>query len=130
MVIAQYYRYILGEFGYVTNVIHYEDNLSSMSLIASGCYAYDKKDKHIVTKINYMHEYFEKAENKAIMLWCPTHLMIGDNMTKDLHGSLFHDMEKITMGYFDIDMSIYERKKINSGGLNDDMTMEVVQEVV
>ena len=44
MVIAQFYRYILGEFGCKTNVIHYEDNMSSMSLIASGCYAYDKKE--------------------------------------------------------------------------------------
>ena len=124
MVIAQFYRYILGEFGYKTNVIHYEDNMSSMSRIASGFYAYDKKDRHIVTKINYMHEYFEKKDNNARMIWCPTHLMRGDNMTKDLHGSLFHNMEKITMGYFDIEMSIHEKKKINTGGLNKDTTAE------
>ena len=122
MVIAQFYRYILEDFGYKTDVIHYEDNMSSMSLIASGCYAYDKKDKHIVTKINYMHEYFEKKDNNARMIWCPTHLMIGDNMTKDLHGSLFHDMEKITMGEIDIDMSIHEKKKINTGGSNNGTT--------
>jgi len=122
--IAQYYRAILGSLGYNASVIHYEDNMSSMSLISTGCYAYDKKDRHIVRKINYMHEYFEDIRNGAIMVWCPTHLMIGDLMTKDIHGSQFHDLESVTRGIEDIDLTIYEKKIVSQGGsVNNEMNV-------
>lgn len=123
--IAQYYRAILNALGYKATVIHYEDNMSSMSLISTGCYAYDKKDRHIVRKINYMHEYFEDKSNEATMVWCPTHLMLGDLMTKDMHGSQFSDLESVTRGITNIDLKIYEKKRVKKGGLDSD-EMDIV----
>ena len=113
MDLAQFYKNLMQELGYNdTRVIHYEDNMSCMSLVESGCYAYDKKARHIVLKINYMHEYFENLENNAVMIWCPTHWMIADMMTKDLHGTQFKALESITLGYEDIDLGSYEKKVV------------------
>ena len=113
MDIAQFYRMILEELGFNnTKVIHYQDNMSCISLVDSGCYAYDKKERHIVRKINFMHEYFENPENNASMVWCPTHWMIADLMTKDLHGAQFKALESICLGYEDIDLGPYDKKVV------------------
>jgi hypothetical protein len=97
--IGAYYRDILGEFGYKCRVIHYEDNMSCIALVDTGCVAHDKKERHMVRKINIMHEYFEKVENNAMMLWCDTAWMIADGLTKDLHGQAFEISENVLMGH-------------------------------
>ena len=113
MDIAQYYKDVLIELGFQkVDVIHYQDNMSCISLVESGCYAYDKKDKTMVKKINYMHEYFEKSDNNAVMIWCPTHWTIADLMTKDIHGAQFKALEGVVLGYDNIDLGPYEKKML------------------
>jgi hypothetical protein len=97
--IGAYYRDILKEFGYKCRVIHYEDNMSCIALVDTGCVAHDKKQRHMVRKINIMHEYFEDVENNAMMLWCDTAWMIADGLTKDLHGQAFEISEDVLMGH-------------------------------
>ena len=97
--LGQYYKDFLDEIGISTQVVHYEDNMSCISLVETGCYSYDKKDRAIVRKINLMHEHFDTAENKAQMLYCNTDWHLGDGMTKDLHGKRFEIHEDILMGH-------------------------------
>jgi hypothetical protein len=97
--ISQYYRCFLQEIGVQCNVVQYQDNRSCISLVRTGCTAWDKKDRHIVRRINYMKEYFDKVEHCAELLWCDTAWMIADGLTKDLHGIAFEINENILMGH-------------------------------
>jgi hypothetical protein len=99
LTIGAYYRDILAEFGYKCRVIHYEDNMSCIALVDSGSVAYDKKERHMVRKINIMHEYFQTVDNNAMMIWCDTAWMIADGLTKDLHAQAFEISENILMGH-------------------------------
>lgn len=99
MPIGQYFRQILVVFGVFCNVIHMEDNMSCIAMVKSGCVSWDKKDRHIVRKINLMHEYFEDVDNHAVMVWCDTAWMIADGQTKALHGPAFEISENVQMGH-------------------------------
>ena len=115
MDIAQFYKNFMIDLGFTNvRVIHYQDNMSCISLVESGCYAYDKKARHVVLKINFMTEYFEDPENNACMVWCPTHWMIADLMTKDIHGAQFKALESVILGYEDIDLGPYEKKVVTA----------------
>lgn len=117
MCIGQYYRGILAVFGIKCAVIHYQDNMSCIALVKSGCVAHDKKDRHIVRKINLMHEYFEDKENLAEMVWCDTAWMIADGLTKDLHGQGFDISENVLMGHPIGDIGEYGVRKTKSVGV-------------
>jgi hypothetical protein len=97
--IGQYFKEILVVFNVKCNVIHLEDNMSCIAMVKSGCVSWDKKDRHIVRKINLMHEHFTDPENRAVMVWCDTAWMIADGQTKDLHGPAFDISENIQMGH-------------------------------
>lgn len=115
MDIAQFYKNFMIDLGFQgTRVIHYQDNMSCIALVASGCYSYDKKARHVVLKINYMNQYFEDPDNHASMVWCPTHWMVADLMTKDIHGTQFKALEGVTLGHEDIDLGPYEKKVVTA----------------
>jgi hypothetical protein len=97
--ISQYFRLILAEFGIICKVVQYQDNMSCIALVEAGCSSYDKKDRHIVRRINILTEHFKNDDNKATMVWCETAWMIADGLTKDLHGISFDISENILMGH-------------------------------
>ena len=119
LAIGQYYQGILKEFGTESRIIHYEDNMSCISLTSTGCHSYDKKDRHIVRKINLMYEYYQDENNKAEMVWCDTHWMICDGLTKDLHAKSFEILENVLMGHPVGDIGGYGASKSVSGGFVD-----------
>ena len=61
-----------------------------------------------------MNEYFEDPDNNASMVWCPTHWMVADLMTKDNHGAQFKALESVTLGYEDIDLGPYEKRVVTA----------------
>ena len=87
--IGCYFRDILEEIGIVANVVHHEDNNSCISLVSTGTQGYDRKERHMVRRINYMHRYFDDRCHRSSMEWCPTEDMVADILTKDLHGEIF-----------------------------------------
>jgi hypothetical protein len=97
--ISQYFRLILEEFGVTCRVVQYQDNMSCIALVRSGCSSWDKKDRHIVRRINILNEHFENIDNKAIFVWCETAWMVADGLSKDLHGIAFEVSENILMGH-------------------------------
>ena len=99
LTLGQYYRNFLTELGINSKIIHYEDNMSCISLVETGCYSYDKKDRMIVRHINVMHAYFKNPDNGANMVYCNTDWHIGDGMTKDLHAKRFIVHEDVQMGH-------------------------------
>jgi hypothetical protein len=105
--ISQYFRMILAEFGIVCRVVHYQDNMSCIALVESGCSSYDKKDRHIIRRINILNEYFNEDSNNAIMCWCETAWMVADGLSKDLHGLAFDISENILMGHVVGDIGEY-----------------------
>jgi hypothetical protein len=86
---GNYFREVLEVLGYNTNVIQLQDNEACVTLVKTGCRSYDKKLKHTVRKLNFMHEYFEDANNRSVLLWVRTVQMLADIMTKDLWHQLF-----------------------------------------
>jgi hypothetical protein len=109
--IAQYYKDILAIFNIRCNVIHYEDNMSCISLAKTGCTSFDKKDKHIIRKINLMKRHFDDESMRASLEWCDTAWMIADSLTKDMHGAGFDINENILMGHPIGDIGDYGTKK-------------------
>lgn len=97
--ISQYFRLILAEFGITCKVVQYQDNMSCIALVEAGCTSYDKKDRHIVRRINILTEHFNSIDNNAIMVWCETAWMVADGLSKDLHGVSFNISENILMGH-------------------------------
>lgn len=97
--ISQYFRGVLAEFGVKCEIVQYQDNMSCIALIKAGCTSWDKRDRHIVRRINILHEHFDDMDNNAIIAWCETAWMVADGLSKDLHGIAFDISENILMGH-------------------------------
>ena len=98
VLLGAYYRDVLLELGIDAPVVYYEDNTSAISLIQTGTHSYDKKEKHMVRKVNFIHEYVADPVNRASMMWCDSEDMHADAMTKDLAGKLFKKHKEILKG--------------------------------
>jgi len=48
-----------------------------------------QKERHVVRRINFMHDYFMQEQSNSKFVWCSTEDMVADALTKDLHGSVF-----------------------------------------
>lgn len=94
-----YYKDLLAELGIKCKVVYYEDNTSCITLVKTGCASYDRTSRHMIRKINLMHEYFEDPLNEATQLWCHTLDMCSDTLSKDKHGPSFGYQENILMGH-------------------------------
>ena len=99
IILGSYYVDLMTLLGFKPNIIYYEDNRSVMCLVDTGSRAHDRTSRHMVRKINIMHEYYSDPSNRAVMLWCNTKNMVSDILTKDMHGREFLEMENILMGY-------------------------------
>jgi hypothetical protein len=103
--LGTYFRDVLDEIGITCVVVYMEDNQSCIALVLSGTQAYDRKERHVIRRINYMHEYFELPSNRSSLVFCPTLAMIADILTKPLAVDLYMFFSRFLMGYnttFDI----------------------------
>jgi len=96
--LGSYWRDVMEEVGVVCNVIHPEDNMSCIALVSTGTQAYDRKERHVVRRINFMFEYFQNPNNRSTIVYCPTDRMIADILTKPLGKELFIIFKRHLMG--------------------------------
>ena len=99
IILGSYYKDVLEELGFRMNVVHHEDNQSCIALVKAGSIAYDRKDSHTIRRVNFMHEYLIYDTNRTEMVWCNTHDIIADVLTKDLHGDLYTTFRSMLMGW-------------------------------
>ena len=99
MFIGCYFRDFLEEIGIVCNVVHEEDNNSCICLVNTGTRGYDRKERHMIRRVNYMKEYFDNEKHRSVMHWCATDDMTADILTKDLHGDCYEKHRNSLMGY-------------------------------
>ena len=98
VMIGSFLRDFCEEIGIKMDVHHHEDNNSCICLIGSGTHAYDRKERHMIRRINFMHEYFGDEANRSQMIWCSTNLMTADALTKDLYGDAYEQHRSVLMG--------------------------------
>ena len=96
--IGNYYRDVLEELGIDACVVQLQDNLSCISLVETGTRAYDKKERHMVRRINFLKEYVDRVSNRTSLTWCPTDEMTADALTKDLHAAPFEKHKRALLG--------------------------------
>ena len=96
--LGSYFRDVLEDLGVICKVVHHEDNNSCISLVKTGTESYDRKERHMVRRINYMHTYFDDVIHRSEMSWCSTEDMVADALTKDLHGDLFRKHKDSLLG--------------------------------
>jgi hypothetical protein len=96
--IGSYFRDVLKELRLKVKVVYMEDNQSCIKLVESGTQAYDRKERHVVRRINYMHELFSDPENQSTLVFCGTLDMIADILTKPLGQDLFIIFKRYLMG--------------------------------
>ena len=96
--IGNYYRDVLQELGFRVSVTQLQDNLACISLAETGTRAYDKKERHMVRRINFLKEYMDDITNRSCLVWCPTEEMTADILTKDLHAEVFKKHQEGLMG--------------------------------
>lgn len=96
--IGNYYRDVLDELGIDSIVEQLQDNLSCCSLVETGTRAYDKKERHMVRRINFLKEYMDDVANRTILTWCSTTEMTADALTKDLHAEPFEKHKCALLG--------------------------------
>ena len=86
VMISSFYRGVLEEIGVEVDVIHDEDYQARIGLSKTGAAGYYRREKHLIRRINFMHDYLGGGLNRSTMIWCPTTETIADVLTKDLHG--------------------------------------------
>jgi len=96
--IGSYLRDVLDELCITCTVKHHQDNESCITLVDSGTTSYDRKERHVVRRINYMHDYFRLLSNYSVLIFCPTEDMYADVLTKAYGGSLYVMMKSLLMG--------------------------------
>ena len=70
--IGNYFRDVLDELSINCNVIHHEDNESCIALVNSGTSSYDRKERHVIRRVNYMFDYFRLLSNYfSALIYCP-----------------------------------------------------------
>ena len=65
----------------------FQDNRSAMLLEENGRKSAGKRSRHL--NIRYFFVTDQKAKNNIQIEYCPTDQMVGDYMTKPLHGKKF-----------------------------------------
>ena len=98
VMIGSFLRDFCEEIGYNMDVIHHEDNNSCIHLVESGTHAYDRKERHMIRRINFINEYLEDYSNRSQICWCSTNLMTADALTKDLYGDAYENHRSVLMG--------------------------------
>ena len=96
--LGTYWKDVLEEIGIVTEVVYMEDNQSCIVLVSTGTQAYDRKERHVVRRINYLYDHFKAPTNKSTVVFCPTLAMIADILTKALPADLFMFFSRFLMG--------------------------------
>jgi hypothetical protein len=86
----------LEEQGYpVKEYVLFQDNQSAMLLEEKGWQSAGKQSRHLNIRLFFVKDQKEKG-NLSIQ-YCPTYEMIGDFMTKPLHGKKFEKFQQPTM---------------------------------
>jgi hypothetical protein len=96
---GSYYRDVLEELGIRADVVQYQDNQSCISLCGSGTRCFDREERHMVRRINYLKEYLDDPAHRTSLLWCPTAEMTADILTKALFGYPFELHKASLMGW-------------------------------
>ncbi len=82
-------KHLLKEFQIDSNIIVYEDNISTIQISKKGPASHGKS-KFMAVKINYIHD---NIQNNAIAVkYVPTTNQIADIFTKPLQGNLFRKL--------------------------------------
>ena len=80
----------------ITEMVLYQDNMSSMLLERNGRHSSTKRTKHMDIRYFYVADHIQ---NKTLSLrHCPTEEMLADYFTKPLQGSLFIRLRNLIMG--------------------------------
>lgn len=89
--------YFLRSQGYevVSNTI-FQDNQSAMKLEINGLRLAGSKSRHINIRFFWIKECAERKDMNII--YCPTHRMLADFLTKPLQGKLFQIFRDVIMG--------------------------------
>ena len=89
-------KLFLEEQGYpVKQNILFQDNKSSMLLEANGRKSAGKRSRHLNICLFFVTDQQEKGQIQ--IQYCPTDLLIGDYMTKPLHGKKFRHFRQEIM---------------------------------
>jgi hypothetical protein len=94
-----YFRDVLSELGLEFNVVQLQDNQSCMCLIETGTRGYDRKERHMIRRVNYMKGYVDDDAHRTTIVWCPTEEMTADALTKALHGPVYEYHKAALMGH-------------------------------
>ena len=76
--------------------ILYQDNKCAILLAENGRASSSKRTKHIEIRYYYVADRIEKGDLRIV--WCPTHQMIADYLTKPLQGRQFVQFRDMLMG--------------------------------
>mgnify|MGYP005863156433 CR=1 FL=1 len=89
-------RQFLEAQGYpVRKSILFQDNQSAMLLETNGRTSAGKRSRHL--NIRYFFVADQQQQGRLHIEYCPTDQMIGDYMTKPLHGTKFNDFRRLIM---------------------------------
>jgi hypothetical protein len=75
--------------------ILFQDNQSAILLEKNGRLSAGKRSRHLNIRYFFIND--QKKKGNIDITFCPTDLMIGDYMTKPLHGSKFREFRKKIM---------------------------------
>ena len=75
--------------------ILFQDNRSAMLLETNGRTSAGKRSRHL--NIRYFFVADQQQKGRLHIEYCPTDQMIGDYMTKPLHGKKFTEFRKLIM---------------------------------
>ena len=73
----------------------YQDNQSAMLLESNGRKSAGKRSRHLNIRLFFVAD--QKAKGHIDIKFCPTDQMVGDYMTKPLHGSKFKEFRRKIM---------------------------------
>ncbi len=80
---------------HISDIIIYQDNMSSLSVEKNGCISSSKRTKHIKAKYFFIKHYYDSGEIN--LCFCPTEQMWADILTKPLQGVKFCQMHAFLM---------------------------------
>ena len=89
-------RQFLEAQGYkIKENILFQDNQSAMLLETNGRKSAGKRSRHLNIRFFFVAD--QKAKGHIDIKFCPTDQMVGDYMTKPLHGSKFKEFRRVIM---------------------------------
>jgi len=100
VLIGDFFRLFLADFGNECSVVYFQDNDSSALLMRNGTRNYAGKKNYMVVHINSISEYLEEISNNARIVRMGTGNMIADIHTKNLRGEVYFEFNSRISGNY------------------------------